>query len=83
MLASSGYVAQIDESVCVGCAECLESCQFGALSMGDQRSRVDFEKCMGCGVCAEHCPTEAISLKREPAKGEPLEILALMEKAAG
>ncbi len=83
MLASSGYVAQIDESVCVGCAECLESCQFGALGMGDQHSQVDFEKCMGCGVCVEGCPTGAISLKREPVKGEPLEILALMEKAAG
>lgn len=83
MLASSGYVAQIDESVCVGCAECLESCQFGALGMGDQHSQVDFEKCMGCGVCVEGCPTGAISLEREPVKGEPLEILALMEKAAG
>jgi NAD-dependent dihydropyrimidine dehydrogenase PreA subunit len=83
MLASSGYVAQIDESVCIGCAECLESCQFGALGMGDQHSQVDFEKCMGCGVCVEGCPTGAISLKREPVKGEPLEILALMEKAAG
>ncbi len=83
MLASSGYVAQIDLDVCVGCAECVETCQFGALGMGGQHSQVDFEKCMGCGVCVEQCPTGAISLKREPAKGEPLEILAMMEKAAG
>lgn len=83
MLASSGYVAQVDEFACISCAECVPTCQFGALSMGDQHSRVNFKQCMGCGVCVEHCPAEAISLKREPAKGEPLEILALMEKAAG
>ena len=81
MLASSGYVAQVDVNLCVGCAECLQSCQFGAIGMGNQHSRVDFEKCMGCGVCVEQCPTRALSLKREPAKGEPLEILTLMEKA--
>lgn len=82
MLASSGYVAQVNVDVCVGCAECVEFCQFGALGMGDQHSQVDFEKCMGCGVCVEGCPTGAISIKREPSKGEPLEILALMDKAA-
>lgn len=83
MLASSGYVAQVNVDECVGCAECVETCQFGALSMSNQHSQVNDEKCMGCGVCVEQCPSQAISLKREPAKGEPLDILNLMEKAAG
>jgi translation initiation factor RLI1 len=37
---------------------------------------------MGCGVCVSKCPQEAIFLVREPAKGEPLELRALMAKAA-
>ncbi len=83
MLASSGYVAQVDEDLCMSCADCVDHCQFGALSMGSLYSQVDVEKCMGCGVCVEKCQVEALSLKRDPGKGEPLEILALMEKAAG
>jgi NAD-dependent dihydropyrimidine dehydrogenase PreA subunit len=60
----------------------VDNCQFGALSLGALHSEVDFEKCMGCGVCVDKCQVEAISLKREAGKGAPLEILALMEKAA-
>ena len=82
MLASSGYVAQVDEALCLSCATCVDYCQFEALSLGALVTQVDVEKCMGCGVCVDKCEVEAISLKREAAKGEPLEILALMEKAA-
>jgi len=82
MLASSGYVACVDESSCTACATCADSCQFGALSLGDLLMTVDAGKCMGCGVCVDKCPQEAISLKRDASRGEPLEILALMEKAA-
>jgi ferredoxin len=84
MLCSSGYVAQVDEDLCMDCAECVDTCQFGALSLlGTMYNTVDVEKCMGCGVCVDKCQMGAISLKRDASKGEPLEILALMEKAAG
>jgi ferredoxin len=79
IIAPSGYVTEISED-CNGCGECAEYCQFGALSVND-RASVDYEKCMGCGVCESKCPIEAISLKRDPAKGEPLDIRVLMEKA--
>lgn len=82
MLASSGYTAHIDEDVCVGCETCAPNCQFGALAVGDLLMEVDLSKCMGCGVCVDKCPQEAISLRRDESKGEPLEIFALMEKAA-
>jgi len=82
MLASSGYVAQVDEDLCISCANCVDTCQFGALSMGSISSPVDTEKCMGCGVCVEQCDMQALRLQRAPEKGEPLEILALLEKAA-
>ena len=79
MLASSGYVAQVDEELCISCDTCAEYCQFGALEMGDLFMGVDYEKCMGCGVCAEKCEQGAIVLTRDEAKGIPLEICALME----
>jgi ferredoxin len=82
MLASSGYVARVDDSACIACGTCAENCQFGALAPGDLWVSVDLEKCMGCGVCVAKCPQEAISLKRDESRGEPLEIFALMEKAA-
>jgi Pyruvate/2-oxoacid:ferredoxin oxidoreductase delta subunit len=82
MLASSGYVAQVDDSACIACETCAETCQFGALALGDMFMQVNLEKCMGCGVCVDKCPQEAILLKRDESRGEPLEILDLMEKAA-
>ncbi len=82
MLASSGYVAQVDEDICTACGTCADNCQFGALATGDLFMQVDFSKCMGCGVCVDKCPQEAISLRREESKGQPLEIFALMDKAA-
>jgi ferredoxin len=82
MLASSGYVCKLDESLCIGCGECAESCQFGALALDGPTSRVDAGKCMGCGVCVSHCAQAALSLEREPGKGEPLEILELLQAAS-
>ena len=82
VLASSGYVARVDDSACIACGTCAENCQFGALSVGDLQMEVEAAKCMGCGVCVDKCPQEAILLKRDEGRGEPLEIFALMEKAA-
>ena len=82
MLASSGYVSQVDEALCIGCEDCVDYCQFGALEMGDLVMEVNYEKCMGCGVCVDKCEQGAIMLVRDDAKGVPLEICALMEEAA-
>lgn len=82
MLASSGYVSQVDAGQCIGCEDCAGACQFGALSMSDGVAAVDASLCMGCGVCASRCTQEAISLVRDPAKGEPLEIQELIAHAA-
>ena len=77
MLASSGYVSEVDHDLCIGCETCTEFCQFDAIEMVEGLANVDFEKCMGCGVCSSKCDQDAIHLKREPAKGEPLDIYAL------
>jgi ferredoxin len=81
MLASSGYVAQVDVALCAACGLCVDECPFDAISVDDQ-ANIDWAACMGCGVCVSQCPQEAISLLRDPAKGEPLEIQKLMAQAA-
>ena len=74
MLASSGYVAVVDNDLCIGCGNCNDYCQFHALSLMDGVNKVSFELCMGCGICVSKCDIQAITLEIDPIKGIPLEI---------
>lgn len=78
VLAHSGYISVVSEE-CNGCEECVEYCQFGAISVNGQ-AQIDYEKCMGCGVCETKCQVDAIALSIDKEKGEPLDITAMMEK---
>lgn len=73
MLASSGYVAQVDYARCTACGDCNDVCPFGALSL-DKRGEVNWKKCMGCGVCVERCMCQAVTLVRDARKGVPLDV---------
>ena len=81
MLASSGYVAQVDADLCAACGLCADHCQFDAITMDNGYASVDVIACMGCGVCVAQCPQDAFTLQRDPARGEPLVISDLMAKA--
>jgi ferredoxin len=81
MLASSGYVSVVDQELCIGCGDCVEYCQFEALSTVENVNRVDFDKCMGCGVCISKCQQGALSLVPDAAKGVPLQVCDLMSEA--
>ena len=81
MLASSGYIARVDDDQCQGCGDCESYCQFEALGVTDEKNRIDEGRCMGCGVCVSKCPHDALSLVRDSTRGEPLEIEKLMEEA--
>jgi len=78
MLASSGYVARVDENLCLSCGDCEMVCHFDALQI-NLIAEVDEDKCMGCGLCANQCQSGAIQLSRMVSKGEPLEIQELIE----
>jgi ferredoxin len=65
-IARSDFEASVDAASCIGCGECVERCQFAALSVPDDVSVVDPGRCVGCGVCAVVCPTEALKLERRP-----------------
>jgi ferredoxin len=83
MLASSGYTAHVDESLCIGCGDCGKTCQFNAITTTEVRSLIDTKACMGCGVCEAQCNQGAISFIRDESKGVPLEIYELMSQAVG
>jgi len=78
VLASSGYVSQVDAENCTNCGVCVETCPFGALSMMDQAAVVNWEKCMGCGACTSQCPTECLTLVRDERKGIPMDVRLLI-----
>jgi NAD-dependent dihydropyrimidine dehydrogenase PreA subunit len=76
MLASSGYVARVDESLCTGCGLCEKACPFDAIQV-DETAAVVWERCMGCGVCEGRCRKHAVSLVLDERKGVPLDVRAL------
>jgi formate hydrogenlyase subunit 6/NADH:ubiquinone oxidoreductase subunit I len=73
MAVSSGYVAQVNASLCTSCGECEPACAFSAIRT-DGYVEVEWESCMGCGVCVQQCPSEALSLIKDERKGEPLHL---------
>lgn len=57
-----GCIAVIDPDRCTQCGDCLERCQFGAIS---EDFVVDKISCEGCGVCVHFCPAGAIDFPRQ------------------
>lgn len=56
---------------CLGCGDCVEACQFGAISMDPETGLpvVDEEKCTACGACVKACPKHIIELRNKGPKG--------------
>ncbi|MHA1238771.1 MAG: 4Fe-4S binding protein [Candidatus Odinarchaeia archaeon] len=55
----SGVYVKIDETRCIGCAECIISCFYDAITMVNGKAQINQEKCDVCGMCVEKCPTNA------------------------
>ncbi len=60
-------VAVVHAHACTGCADCVETCPFGAISLvtrdGGEIAAIDAAGCKGCGACAPICPESAIDLE--------------------
>ena len=52
---------------CLGCGDCVDACQFGAISMDPQTGLpvVDQDKCTACGACAKACPKHIIEIRNK------------------
>lgn len=81
MLASSGYVCEIDQELCSACGDCGHRCQFHALDTRNGVTVVIEEACLGCGGCVENCAYGAAHLRRAPERGEPLNVCELIRSS--
>jgi len=63
----SGSVCEVDESMCMGCGQCISACTYGAIEFRETRQGkkvvVNPVICKGDGLCNAKCPTGAIQLK--------------------
>ncbi len=73
MVASSGYVARVDEQACIACGTCEATCPFDAITL-ERTAVVSWENCMGCGVCEGQCDNGGIALVLDERKGLPLDV---------
>jgi len=53
----------VDESLCIGCANCYAVCPYSAIYMEGGVAKVIEVACKGCGICVVECPAEAIQLR--------------------
>jgi [FeFe] hydrogenase (group B1/B3) len=63
----SAYTVTDNCRLCMGKA-CINSCKFGAISIGERRTHIDPNKCKECGMCAKACPYGAIAHLVRPCK---------------
>ncbi|MFH1928468.1 MAG: hydrogenase iron-sulfur subunit [Chloroflexota bacterium] len=66
IVTSQAPVATVDEKLCTGCGNCVETCPFGAISMQKREGLLDLSQidpllCKGCSNCVVACPVKAIS----------------------
>ncbi|UCD00647.1 MAG: electron transfer flavoprotein subunit alpha [Promethearchaeota archaeon] len=63
----------IDEELCTGCANCIESCMYDAIELDNNIAKV-LPNCTLCRACIETCPEEAISIEHEEVKTQEIDI---------
>jgi Pyruvate/2-oxoacid:ferredoxin oxidoreductase delta subunit len=63
----SDFRAVVDAQTCAACGDCIDRCQFGALSIPEDMCVVDILHCVGCGQCVTVCPTDALEMVRRLA----------------
>ena len=74
-ITTSGLVAEVTQSKCIGCGDCEEVCPYKAIELIEttkdfedvsiivKKSSINSALCKGCGTCAATCPVGAISVK--------------------
>lgn len=55
--------AQVDETLCIGCARCIKKCPTDAIiGAPKQIHAVIKDACTGCKACIDICPTECLQM---------------------
>jgi Pyruvate/2-oxoacid:ferredoxin oxidoreductase delta subunit len=67
MMADCKYRVVVDETKCIGCSMCVETCPNEVLESRDgQPEAVRQDACEGCEVCMAVCEQEAIKIEKTP-----------------
>jgi len=61
------YLAQVDETECIGDKLCENVCPTGAIKVVHKKAKVDVEKCVACTRCWDACQQDAIRMVVRPA----------------
>ncbi|MBI4302461.1 MAG: hypothetical protein HY664_07635 [Chloroflexi bacterium] len=67
--AKSRFEARIEKDLCTGCQNCIDQCNFNAISIvpvpGSKRlkAQINAEDCFGCGCCYMVCEPQAIAME--------------------
>mgnify|MGYP001116336164 CR=1 FL=1 len=81
-------VAHVDETRCRGCGRCEEVCQYGAITVTEDKQRgvllakVDEIRCEGCGTCAVTCCNKAITVYNFLRSQVEAQIRAIVQEEA-
>ena len=64
-VAVESATALVDQMMCVGCQQCIQTCPYTAIEFLEDRqvAHVVEALCKGCGTCTGTCPSKAISLR--------------------
>lgn len=62
---------------CLGGGDCVNACQFGAITVNPETgiAEVDESKCTGCGACAKVCPRAIIEIRPAGPKNRKVVVL--------
>ncbi len=63
--ASRIEIKNIDESVCTGCKDCVDSCMMDVIYFDEEKQKAYAkypDDCQACFLCVTDCPVEAITI---------------------
>ncbi|MCK9309159.1 MAG: 4Fe-4S binding protein [Candidatus Cloacimonetes bacterium] len=50
----------VQQSLCVGCGDCVSKCPTGAISFHGEKAHIDTNICINCKICVRTCTYHAI-----------------------
>ncbi len=75
-----GLRVSVDESKCVLCKTCLDSCFMEAIQIENDRIVHDPTRCIGCGRCSTVCPQQATRVEIEDCQAAVDEIMGRIKQ---